>query len=485
MTSPTPTPEAEQIDHTERRVGEERAAWRRTWVVLPILLAVATVGPRANAQVPTRDSVRGGPDTVSLDSLRSRLARAEAAIALLREQLASESESAVHTRSRFRVEISAQVLANAFATYGRVNNTDVPQTVLAPPIGGTTPPSSDAVGVTVRQTRIGAAASVTDVLGATFAGDVDFDLFGGVQNGPGDRRLFPEPRLRTARARLVWRRTEVMAGSDTPLISDLNPLSLAAIGIPDFSGAGNLWNWLGQLRLTQQLATLGRGTRQARIAIQAAVMAPYVNQLAPSEPDAVDAGERSRRPALEGRISARWGADGGVTVSEALIGDRGGELGIGVHRAWLTTGAGAITESRALSLDAHVVPVRGVELRGEAYAGRLLRGLGGGAIAQNFGTAPIGSPAGTLGPPIRDVAGWAQVNAQPHPTVITGAGCGIDRPDPDDSPTRLQNTVCALHADWRPAQPLVFGVEYRYLATRFAAGTFRARHVNLVFGFEL
>jgi hypothetical protein len=138
-----------------------------------------------------------------------------------------------------------------------------------------------------------------------------------------------------------------------------------------------------------------------------------------------------------------------------------------------------------VSLDAHAVLFPHVELRGEAYTGRLLRGLGGGAIAQNFGTPPGGGATGVLGPPIRDEAGWAQLNVQPHTTLITGVGCGIDLPNADDAPTRLQNTVCAVHADWRPAQPLVFGVEYRQLGTRYSSGTYSARHLNFIFGFEL
>lgn len=449
------------------------------------LVAATTVA----AQTPVRDSVRVVQDSTSLDSVRARLARAEAAIALLREQLAGESETAVHTRSRFRLQLSAQVLANAFATYGRVNNVDVPQTALAATAGAAAPPSNDVLGFTLRQTRFGAAVSVEDVVGGQFTGDIDLDLFGGVQNGAGDRRLFPEARLRTARARVTWRGTELMAGSDTPLISDLNPMSLAAIGIPDFSGAGNLWNWLGQVRLTRQLAALGHGRRQVRFAIQGAVMSPYASQQAPGEPDAADAGERTTRPAFEARLRTRWGAggeDGGnVTISEALLGDHGGEIGIGAHRSWVATGPGTLTESRALSIDAHMVLTRGLELRGEGYVGRLLRGLGGGGIAQNFGTPAVGAPPGALGPPIRDVAGWAQLNVQPHPALIGGLGCGIDLPNKNDSPTRLQNTVCAVHADWRPAQPIVLGLEYRGLATRFSSGTFRAHHVNLVFGFEL
>lgn len=423
-------------------------------------------------------------DSLSLDSLRARLARAEAAIAILQQQIGDEAESAVHTRSRFRADLSAEILTNAFLTSGRVNNTDVPLTVLPPvPQGQSGPPGNTDLGATLRQSRIGLAASVADVAGATFAGDVDIDFFGGVQNGPGDRRLFPEPRLRTARLRLLWPRTELMVGSDAPLISQLNPLSLAGVGIPDFSGAGNLWNWLGQIRLRQDVASSGK----VRWAISGAVMTPYAAQLAPNEPDAVDAGERATRPAFEGRFSMRWADNAGsaATMSDALIGDSGGEIGIGMHRSWVATAPGTLFESHAVSVDAHAVLLPHVELRGEAYTGRLLRGLGGGAIGQNFGAAPTGAPAGSLGPPIRDAAGWAQLNVQPHETLIAGVGCGVDVANRDDGATRLQNTVCAAHADWRPAQPLVFGIEYRQLGTRYTTGTYGARHLNFIFGFEL
>ena len=442
----------------------------------------------AVAQRPQSDSARRAVDSLSLDSLLARLARAEAAIAILRGQIADESESAVHARSRFHLEISAQILTNAFLTNGRVNNTDVPQTVLIPASSGAAPPTNSAFGVTLRQTRLGAATSIDNVAGATFAGDVDIDLFGGVQNGAGDRRLFPEPRMRTARARLIWPHTELMIGSDTPLISDLNPLSLASVGIPDFSGAGNLWNWLGQVRVTQDIGSLGSGPGRLQWAVQSAVMTPYAAQLAPGEPDLVDAGERSGRPAFEARLRARWGGDGAgsmPTVSGPLIGGVGGEAGIGMHRAWVATSTGTLQESHAVSFDAHMVIVPHVEVRGEWYAGRLLRGLGGGGIAQNYGAVPPGSPPNAVGAPIRDDAGWLQVNAQPLETFIAGVGCGIDATNPRDGAIRLQNTVCAVHADWRPVQPVVFGVEYRRLYTRYTEDTYKARHLNVILGFEI
>jgi hypothetical protein len=453
---------------------------------LPFALALAVARPLAG-QTPPPDSARRAIDTLSLDSLMARLARAEAAIAILRQQIADESESAVHTRSRFHVELSAQMLTNAFVTSGRVNNTDVPQTALPPAAPSATPPTNSAFGVTLRQSRLGAATSIDNVAGATFAGDLDIDFFGGVQTGSGDRRLFPEPRLRTARARLIWARTELMAGSDTPLISDVNPLSLASVGTPDFSGAGNLWNWLGQLRVTQTVGSLGKGAGQVRWAIQGAVMTPYAAQAAPGEPDLVDAGERSTRPAVEARLRTQWGDDamGAATVSGAVIGSRGGEIGIGMHRGWVATSTGQLKESHAVSIDGHFIVVPRVELRGEGYIGRLLRGLGGGAIAQNFGTAPAGAPPNSLGPPIRDAAGWAQLNIQPLQPVIAGVGCGIDATRAEDAATRLQNTACAAHVDWRPVQPLVFGLEYRQLWTRYSTGIYSARHLNLILGFEL
>ncbi|HEY2855426.1 MAG TPA: hypothetical protein VGJ18_21450 [Gemmatimonadaceae bacterium] len=456
----------------------------RTAAAFLVALTLVVSVPGA-AQSPPTDSARRTVDTLSLDSLAARLARAEAAIAILRQQIADEAESAAHTRSRFHLELSAQILMNAFATSGRVNNIDVPLTVLVPPPPASGPPTNSAFGVTLRQTRLGAATSIDNVLGGTFAGDIDVDFFGGVQTASGDRRLFPEPRMRTARARLVWPKTEIMFGSDMPLISGLNPLSLAAIGSPDFSGAGNLWNWLGQARLTQTIASLGSGSHSVTWAIQGAVMTPYAAQVAPNDPDLVDLGERSTRPAFEARLRTRWGSLGSGTVSDALLGSTGGEIGLGVHRGWVATSPGVLQDSRALAIDAHIVLLPRLEIRGEGYTGQLLRGLGGGAIGQNFGALPVNAPPNTFGPAIRDAAGWAQINVQPLESLISGVGCGVDVTNPDDAATRLQNTVCAAHVDWRPTQPLVFGIEYRQLGTRYSTGTFGAHHLNFIFGFEL
>ena len=206
-----------------------------------VVAAGAAARPLAAQQPAPGDSAAPRPpaDSLSPDSLAARLARAERAIALLRQQVADESQSAVRTRSRFQLELSGRVLTNAFATARRVNSVDVPIIALEP---GADPPDRRVLGVTVRQSRFGAMVSVTDVLGGTFEGSAELDFAGGEQCGPGDSRLFPEPRMRTAWGRLVWPRTELLVGSEAPLISDLNPVSVASVGVTGFVAAGNLWN---------------------------------------------------------------------------------------------------------------------------------------------------------------------------------------------------------------------------------------------------
>jgi hypothetical protein len=446
----------------------------------------ACIAPRAlEAQSPgapdtarTAPVARAGGDTTSVDSLAARLARAEAAIALLRRQLGVEAQSGVRTRSRFALELRGLVLTNAFHTAGRANITDVPLFAL---------PSTayyageDALGLTVRQTRLGAAFVVEEVLGGRFEADLDVDFFGGVPPSPGGRLLFPEIRLRTAEGRLVWSRTEVMVGTTRPLVSDINPLSVAAVGVTGFVAAGNLWNWLPQLRITQEIGAMPIGGSALRWAVQGAVLEPHARAEYSGETEVVGAGERSGRPYLEGRLRARWGDDEHGTPTDAMRATGGGEIGISAHRGWLEVGERELRTSRAVAIDAHVSLGTLVELRGEAYRGELLSGLGGGGIGQNFGAPPAGTGVGAT---IRDVAGWAQVNVQAHPLLVAGAGCGIDDPEDDDAPERLRNASCAAHLLWRPAQPLVLGLEYRRTRTRYATETMQVRHVNLAFGVE-
>lgn len=466
-------------------------------VVAGLLVAVVSpAGAQRRPPAPPDSARRPAPaDSAAaraeLDSLRARLARAEAEIALVRRQLAGEAEAAVRTRSRTSLELTARVLTNAYWTSAPANDPGVP--LLATPAP---PDESGAVGVSVRQTRVGAALTVREVLGGTFDADVDVDFFGGARDATGNRPLFAEPRLRTLRAALRWREGSVMVGMETPLVSDLDPRSVAAVGVPLFSGAGNLWNWLPQVRASREL--LGR---RVRWAVQGAVLMPFVGTAyaaglgaPPGDPygegagPGGDAGERSGRPYLQTRLRARWGpedpdAGPGADVRNFAPGEGPSELGVGLHRGWARVESLGLLGSGAATIDARLAFGGRFELRAEGYVGELVAGLGGGGIGQNFGRPAAGA---AIGLPLRDVAGWGQLNVQLVPTLLAGAGCGADRVRDADRPVRARNLSCAGQLRWHPAQPLLVGLEYRRATTRYGSGRrFAVDHLNLALGFDL
>ncbi len=182
-----------------------------------------------------------------------------------------------------------------------------------------------------------------------------------------------------------------------------------------------------------------------------------------------DSAERSRRPYLQARVRLAWGPT-----------DDPSEVAIGGHLGWLASGD-TLFQSRAVTADARV-KVGPVELLAEAFSGKALAGLGGGGIGQNIG------PTGTE---VRTKGGWGQLNVRPRREVMIGGGCGLDDPEDGDLSDalgnphgRLKNFACEGHVDFRPAGPLVFGIEFRRLETTYPSGKFTANHFNLAAGYR-
>lgn len=428
-------------------VRPRRATRASHWIVGTALCGVTWITPLA-AQDTTR---------ASRDSLTARLERAEEAIAFLRQQLASESESAVRTRSGLALEFNGQVLMNAFGNSRRVNNVDVPVFVRPDTTAGV---AQGGGGMAIRQTMLGLSVTASDVLGAAFSGGLDVDFYGGQQASSGGR-TFPLVRLRVARAVLAWRNAEVLVGQESPLMSPLNPVSLASVGVPGFTAAGNLWLWVPQIRAG--VHTSG----QVRVGIQGAILAPTSGDPVGLFDTDVDVAERSRRPYAEGRAHVSWGSD-----------DMAGSIGVSAHSGWFAP-SGALPvrrESRAFAADALVPLSRYAELRGEWYAGDGMRGLGGGAIGQLFGVS---------GEPVFSRGAWGQLNLKPTRRVTLGGGMGVDDPDNADLPAagRRRNVTMAIHALVRPGGPLILGAEYRKMTTTYAAGAVSNDHLNVSIGF--
>ena len=390
------------------------------------------------------------------DSLAARLERAEEAIKLLQQQLAAQAQSGVQTRSRMSLEFNGRVLVTGFSNSRRVNNVDVPLFVRPDTANGL--PQGGA-GMAIRQTVVGLAVTAPEVLGGAFRGDLDVDFFGGQQPSAGGR-TFPLLRLRTARASVKWTHGDLLIGQEAPLVSGVNPLSLASIGTPGFVGAGNLWLWLPQLRVGVHSAG------PVRFGVQGAVLAPASGDAASAFDTDNDVAERSRRPFVEGRAHLSWGSE-----------EMAGEIGVGVHRGWFATKGDSTLESTITTFDALVPLSKVVELRGEWYRGSAARALGGGGIGQGF------APNGAL---VRSTGAWAQLNMRAGSRLTFGAGAGYDDPDDADlgAGARLRNDVSEAHVHWRPSGPLVFGLEFRRIGTEYAIGRLVNDHVNFAMGFE-
>jgi len=306
----------------------------------------------------------------------------------------------------------------------------------------------------IRQTRLGLMVTVPEAAGGTFTGDLDVDFYGGQVPSSGGR-TFPLVRLRTARALVRWTNAHLMIGQETPLVSGLNPMTVAAIGTPAFAAAGNLWLWLPQIRAGVERA--GR----VRFGIQGAVLAPTSGDPTTAFDTDYDLAERSQRPYLQTRVHAKWGED-----------ETTGQIGCGLHYGWLVPAATRV-DSRAVACDALLPLNDWIELRGEFFTGQALRGLGGGGVGQNF--TPFNEP-------LKATGGWAQLNLRATSAMRLGAGCGVDHPL--TVATRHRNDACAAYTLFRPSGPLFFGAELRRLRTGYSVGAFTNDHVTFAAGFE-
>lgn len=386
------------------------------------------------------------------DSLLERLERAERAIERLTREMQTQDRSKVGSRLRNNVELSGMVLVNGFSTTARVNNSDVPTIVVTPQDSSGLPNAH--LGGQVRQSRIGLTISGANALGAMLSGDFQLDFYGGQQPSSGGR-TFPLPRIRTAFVRLDWRHVGLLVGQESQLTSPLNPVSFAAVGLPGYTNAGNLWFWIPQARLTYQTGG------SIRFGVQGAALAPMLDRPQPAFLTQPDSAEKSRRPNLQARGYVSWG-----------FGDTESQVGFGVHRGWIATTGDTLMTTEALTADARIMFGEKAMLQGEFfYNGRGLAALGGGGVGQQFGAA---------GAPVDSRGGWVQLNLRPTFSWELGGGYGLDDPDDADLPAgaRLKNVHITGHLHYRPGGGLLMGAEFRRVQTTYSFGEIAANHIN-------
>src|ERR1035437_4517841 len=130
-------------------------------------------------------------------------------------------------------------------------------------------------GGTVRQTILGLEFDGPRAIwGGKVNGSVYMDFFAGGTSST--------MRIRTASVEIAWKDRSVAAGLEKPIFNPREPSSLAQVGVSPLTGAGNLWLWLPQVRIEQEVRLgASSGVRAQLGAVQTREIGPYVGTVVP------------------------------------------------------------------------------------------------------------------------------------------------------------------------------------------------------------
>ncbi len=290
------------------------------------------------------------------------------------QRVEEQAQTKVESSQRFPIKLTGMALVNAFVNSKQNGGSDYATAASAAP-------GADRGGATVRQSIIGLEYNGPQTfLGGTVHGALFMDFYQGAAP------TLEWIRLRTATIQMDWKTRSIKFGVDKPIFNPRDPDSLAQVGLSPLTGTGNLWLWMPQIRLEQDLSLGASSGVNAQIGVvETHETNPYVATAPTVKIEAV-------RPGLEGRVMA-W---------HKLDDNRRLEIAAGFHAS--TTHAGGLSiPSNLVSLDWFFNPLRRVEFSGAFFSGQNLSNLGTGAINQGYYIVFNNAEAiGTMG-------GWGQV----------------------------------------------------------------------------
>jgi hypothetical protein len=303
------------------------------------------------------------------------------------------AQTKVEGSQKFPVRLTGMALFNAFMNSKQNGGSDYP--VVAAPTG------AGHAGATVRQSIIGLEFSGPQaVLGGRAHASIYTDFFAGATNSA--------MRIRTVEIGIDWKTRSIAAGLEKPIFNPREPSSLAQVGISPLTGAGNLWLWLPQVRVEQELRFTTRTGLRAQLGIvQTREIGPYEGAVTPE--------------------AARPGAEGRFNFHHAIDDNRRIEFATGFHTSVTHAGGQAIPSS-LYSFDWLFTPVKAVEITGVFFSGQNVAHLGSGT-RQGFALYRAYARA------IETKGGWGQLTLHARPRLdfhffsgqVDDANFGLDR----------------------------------------------------------
>lgn len=390
---------------------------------------------------------------------------------LLKAQVEDQYQTKVESASKYRVRLSGIALFNLSRTRGYVDDVDLPTS--ARPRGILD--SSGSFAATARQSLLGLEVFGPIVGGARSSGDIQFDFFGGfsdTSNGVTAGLV----RLRTAKMRLDWLHTSIIAGQDAPFFSPLSPSSIASVAYPPLSYSGNLWTWTPQFRVEHQIILPNDSSISLQVGILDALSGttPGIHYYRLPQ-----VGERSGGPAYAARSA--W---------TQTVNDRPLTVGVGGYYARQDWGFNRLIDAWVVSTDWDLPVGRWFSLTGEFYRGKAIGGLGGGSASSVLFSGSLDDP-GTFVKGRASSGGWAQLKFMPLEKLEFNGAFGEDVPyqsglkgffyNPNGTEGSLgRNATSFFNFIYRPRSNLLLSLEYRRLWSVERYGNrLTADHVNL------
>ena len=365
-------------------------------------------------------------------------------VEMLRAQVDEMSQTKVESSSRMPVRLFGAIVSNTVGNSGMANWLENPNIADAE-VAGTEPGSFTS---TLRQSQIGLNVGPIPMGSWTASGAMVADFFGGT---PGfvTGTVFGLPRMVYAFARLEHGGTAIVVGQDHNLLAPRDPTSLAAQSFPLLFRSGNLYLRSPQVRMEQRFGGFGvKGGISAPIAADA-------NNFYVFAPPA-GAGERSARPAFEGR--ADYTAGDADSPSEFA-------LGVSARYGWREPG---------------------LELTSTAsYAADFNARLGRVGLAGEYFTTDDAAEFGSAVAQARPAqGGWVEGRLRITSKLSTNAGVGMDEvDDPVPAAARRQNRSAFGNVIFSLTPEVAVSMEYRWLETSLGQALTKRtnNHVNAAF----
>jgi hypothetical protein len=276
------------------------------------------------------------------------------------------------------------------------------------------------------------------------------DFFGGVPNFV-TGTVMGLPRMVYAYGRLEGDSLALQVGQDHTMLAPRDPTSLAALSFPLFFRSGNLYLRAPQARVEYKPTSSWT--------FKSGIVAPIAGDFASGYEFApvAGAGERSKRPAVEG--SAGYGRGDAESASEFALGASG-------HYGWRRATGSVLDKTWAGAVD------------GNLRIGRI------GAAGEWFIVENGEAFGGAVNQAGRAQGGWIEGRFAMSSRASVNGGYGIDRPEEAIGRlVRAENKSAFANTIIRLSPEVGVSFEYRWLETRLGLVpvTRRNHHVNAVF----